>query len=79
MIEKSVKVTNKGMISIPAMIRKKYNIKDGDYVLIKEDQDGTIRLIPIESIEILRKNSLSVEESREIFAESRKEDRELEK
>ncbi len=79
MIEKSVKVTNKGMISIPAMIRKKYKIKDGDYVLIKEDQDGIIRLIPIKSIEILRKNSLSVEESREIFAESRKEDRELEK
>ena len=79
MIEKSVKVTNKGMISIPAMIRKKYKIKDGDYVLIKEDQDGIIRLIPIESIETLRKNSLSVEESREIFAESRKEDRELEK
>lgn len=79
MIEKSVKVTNKGMISIPAMIRKKYKIKDGDHVLIKEDQDGIIRLIPIESIETLRKNSLSVEESREIFAESRKEDRELEK
>ncbi len=79
MIEKSVKVTNKGMISIPAMIRKKYKIKDGDYVLIKEDQDGIIRLIPIESIERLRKNSLSIEESREIFAESRKEDRELEK
>ncbi len=50
MIEKSVKVTNKGMISIPAMIRKKYKIKDGDYVLIKEDEDGIIRLIPIESI-----------------------------
>ncbi len=79
MLEKSVKVTNKGMISIPAMIRKKYNIKDGDYVLVKEDQDGVIKLIPIKSIELLRKKSLSIEESREIFTKSRKEDRELEK
>ncbi len=79
MLEKSVKVTNKGMISIPAVIRKKYNIKDGDYVLVKEDQDGVIKLIPIESIELLRKKSLSIEESREIFTKSRKEDRELEK
>ena len=79
MVEKSVKVTNKGMISIPATIRKKYNIKDGDYVVVKEDRDGIIRLIPIESIESLRKKSLSIEDSREIFMESRKEDRELEK
>jgi len=79
MVEKPVKVTNKGMISIPAAIRKKYNINDGDYILVKEDENKVIQLIPIESIESLRKNALTVEESREIFRQSRKKDMELER
>ncbi len=79
MVEKPVKVTNKGMISIPAAIRKKYNINDGDYILVKEDENKGIRLIPIESIESLRNKALTVEESREIFRQSRKEDMELER
>ena len=78
MAEKSVKVTNKGMISIPANIRKKYNIKDGDYIVVKEEENGTIKLIPIEDINSLRNRALTVEESREIFEQSRREDRELE-
>jgi len=78
MVGKSVKVTNKGMISIPAFIRKKYQIKDGDYVIVREEE-GVIKLIPIESIESLRERALTVEESREIFHQSRKEDREMEK
>ena len=78
MTEKTVKVTNKGMISIPAVIRKKYNINDGDYILVKEEEDGSIKLVPIESIESLRKRALTVEESRHIFKKSRKEDLELE-
>lgn len=77
MIEKSVKVTNKGMISIPADIRKKYNISDGDYVIIKEE-NGVINLIPIESVESLRKREPTAEEFRKGFIRSRKEDRELE-
>ncbi|MCK4239731.1 MAG: AbrB/MazE/SpoVT family DNA-binding domain-containing protein [Candidatus Lokiarchaeota archaeon] len=79
MVEKPVKVTNKGMISIPAAIRKKYNINDGDYILVKEDENKGIQLIPIESIESLRNKALTVEESREIFRQSRKEDMELER
>ncbi len=79
MVEKTVKVTNKGMISIPAAIRKKYNINDGDYILVKEDENKGIQLIPIESIESLRNKALTVEESREIFRQSRKEDMELER
>jgi len=77
MVEKSVKVTNKGMISIPAEIRKKYNIKDGDYVVVKEES-GSIKLIPIEDIDSLRERALTIEESREIFMRSRREDRETE-
>ncbi len=74
MAEKVVKVTNKGMILIPAEIRKKYKISDGDYVLIKEEKNGEIKIIPIESEESLRKKGLTTEEFREIFNQSRKED-----
>ena len=78
MVEKSVKVTNKGMISIPAEIRKKYDIKDGDYIVVKEEENGTIKLIPIEDINSLRNRASTIEESREIFNQSRREDRKLE-
>lgn len=78
MAEKVVKVTNKGMISIPAEIRKKYNISDGDYVLVKEEKNGEIKIIPIESEESLRKKGLTIEEFRKVFNQSRKEDMELE-
>ena len=43
MTEAVVKVTNKGMISIPAEIRKKHDIVDGQYILISEDDDGNIK------------------------------------
>jgi len=78
MADKVVKVTNKGMITIPAEIRKKYNISDGDYVLVKEEKNGGIKIIPIESEESLRKKGLTIEEFRKIFNQSRKEDMELE-
>ncbi|HEY0090797.1 MAG TPA: AbrB/MazE/SpoVT family DNA-binding domain-containing protein [Candidatus Lokiarchaeia archaeon] len=79
MIEKIVKVTNKGMISIPAEIRKKYNISDGDYVLVKEEENEEIKIIPIESEESLRKRGLTVEEFRKVLDQSRKEDLEQER
>jgi AbrB family looped-hinge helix DNA binding protein len=41
------------MISIPAEIRKKYGIKDGDKVYVIEDENG-IRVIPIMDISVLR-------------------------
>ncbi len=79
MVEKIVKVTNKGMISIPAEIRKKHKINDGDYIVIKENEDGTIKIIPIKSIESLREQALTIEEFREIFKKSQQEDKELER
>jgi AbrB family looped-hinge helix DNA binding protein len=78
MADKIVKVTNKGMISIPAEIRKKYNISDGDYILVTEDKNGDIKIVPIESEESLRKKGLTIEEFRKVFNQSRKEDKELE-
>lgn len=79
MAEKVVKVTNNGMISIPAEIRRKHKIKDGDFVLVKEDENGEIIINPIESIESLRQKGLTVDEFRKIYKKSRDEDRELEK
>ncbi|HMF31419.1 MAG TPA: AbrB/MazE/SpoVT family DNA-binding domain-containing protein [Candidatus Lokiarchaeia archaeon] len=79
MIEQVVKVTNKGMISIPAVVRKKYHISDGDYVIVKEDEMGNINIIPIESAEELRKSATTMAEFKAIFAQSRKEDLEFER
>ena len=79
MSEKAVKVTNKGMISIPSAISKKHNIIDGDYIIIREEEDGVIKLIPIESVESLRKQALTIEEFKTIFKKSREEDLELER
>ena len=79
MIQKTVKITNKGMISIPAFIRKKKNIKDGDYILVREEKNGVITLNPIETVESIRKKALTVKEFKKIIIESKKEDMELER
>ena len=73
-----VKITNRGMVSIPAAFRKKYDLKDGNYVIVLEEE-GTLRLIPLKSTEQLQEESISVEEMRNIIAESRKEELELER
>ena len=73
-----VKITNRGMVSIPAAFRKKYGLKDGNYVIVLEEE-GTLRLIPFKSTEQLQEESISVEEMRNIIAESRKEELELER
>ena len=67
------------MISIPAEIRKKYNISDGDYMLIKEEENDEIKIIPIKSEESLRKRGLSMEEFRKVLNQSRKEDLDIER
>ena len=46
-----VKVTNRGMITIPSKIRKKFNIMDGKEYFIVEDFDGVLMLIPYIDIE----------------------------
>jgi len=75
--EKTVKVTNRGMICLPASLRKKYNIKDGDHISIIEDEDG-MRIIPIEDIDSLRRRSISAKKMLKIMEEAKKEDLELE-
>lgn len=75
--EKTVKVTNRGMICLPASLRKKYNIKDGDHISIIEDEDG-MKIIPIEDIDSLRHRSISAKKMLKIMEEAKKEELELE-
>ncbi|HMF33770.1 MAG TPA: AbrB/MazE/SpoVT family DNA-binding domain-containing protein [Candidatus Lokiarchaeia archaeon] len=77
-LEKFVKVANKGMVTIPAAIRKKYGIIDGHKVLVVDDADqGAIVIYPVESVEMLRDRSITVEEFRELYKQMRQEDLEL--
>jgi AbrB family looped-hinge helix DNA binding protein len=46
-------VTSKSMVTIPARIRRKYGIKDGDKIEFV-DSNGSILLIPIKGLEELR-------------------------
>ena len=66
------------MISIPAAIRKKYDLKDGNYVVVLEEE-CILRLIPLKSTEQLQAESIPFEETLKMIKESRKEELELEK
>lgn len=59
--EKAITITNRGMITIPAVLRKRYHLNDGNQVVIIEDE-GTLRIIPITPIETLRTMSVPAEE-----------------
>lgn len=41
----STKATNKGFVLIPSKMRKKYKIKEGTIINLKEEADG-IKLVP---------------------------------
>jgi len=75
--EKEVTITNRGMITIPAAFRKIFNLKDGDKVLIIEDE-GTLKIIPIKDPESLRLDSYNTEEMKKEMNQSRKEELERE-
>ncbi len=74
--EKPITITNRGMITIPASLRKRFNLHDGDRVIIIEDE-GTLRLIPIVSDEKLREQSCSAGEMVKLLRKSRAEELEL--
>jgi len=76
--EKPVKVTNNGMITIPAVFRRKYNLKDGDKVLVLEDE-GVLKIAPIRSDKELRKNSYSMEEMKDLSKKIKQEELKREK
>ncbi|HMF32338.1 MAG TPA: AbrB/MazE/SpoVT family DNA-binding domain-containing protein [Candidatus Lokiarchaeia archaeon] len=76
-IPKSVTITNRGMITIPAHFRKQYHLKDGDKVFVVEDE-GALKIIPIRSEEELRENSYTTKEILESIQESKREELERE-
>ncbi len=65
------------MITIPASLRKKYGLRDGDQVIVVEDE-GMLKIIPIESIKSLQNRSITTKEMLEILKRSREEELELE-
>ena len=79
MVEQIVKIVNHGMVNLPSKMRKKLGIKDGDKLVIREEDDGTLKIIPIVPIEIIRQDSFTAEEMLQQLQESRKQELELEK
>ncbi len=71
--EKTVTITNQGMITIPAAFRKTYGLKDGDKVLVVEDE-GSLKLIPLKIEAEIRKNTYSRAELLNQMKKSKKED-----
>ncbi|MDI6917893.1 MAG: AbrB/MazE/SpoVT family DNA-binding domain-containing protein [Thermoplasmatales archaeon] len=46
MQEYKTKISTKGQIVIPKMLREKHMLKSGKTVVIFEDVDGTVRIMP---------------------------------
>ena len=68
--EKKVTITNQGMVTIPAAFRKSYGLKDGDKVLIIEDE-GTLRIIPLKDEDKLKETSYNTREMLEQMKRSK--------
>ena len=71
--EKTVTVKNNVMITIPSAFRKIYDLKDGDKVLIIEDE-GALKIIPLKAKQELRKDSYSTEEMLNQMEKGKKEE-----
>ncbi|MHA1944832.1 MAG: AbrB/MazE/SpoVT family DNA-binding domain-containing protein [Candidatus Hodarchaeales archaeon] len=72
-----VKVTNRGMITIPANLRKKYGLQDGDRVIVVEDE-GMLKIVPVETIKSLQSKSITTKKMTGILKRSREEELGLE-
>jgi AbrB family looped-hinge helix DNA binding protein len=79
MIDSIVKVSKKGMISIPAAIRKAHHIYPGQSVIVTENEDGSIRLLVLPTLDEIRKNGATYEDFKKTLKESMVEDARLER
>ena len=79
MIESIVKVSRKGLISIPAAIRKAHHISPGQSVIVTENEDGSIRLSVLPTLEEIRKSGATYEDFKKTLKESIAEDARLER
>jgi AbrB family looped-hinge helix DNA binding protein len=72
-----IKITNRGMITIPRHLRSKYNLQKGQKLKII-DRNGEIVLIPLLDLEKERPNFVSIEELMKSFEEEHQIEIELE-
>nr|MDO8117593.1 AbrB/MazE/SpoVT family DNA-binding domain-containing protein [Candidatus Sigynarchaeota archaeon] len=79
MIEAIVKVSRKGMISLPAAIRKAHHIQPGQSLVVTENEDGSIRLLPLPTLNEIRKTGATYAEFKNMLEESMAEDARLER
>lgn len=60
-MSKIIQMINRGMITIPVALRKKYNLKDGQRFIISEEE-GKIYIVPLINFEQERKNFMNRDE-----------------
>lgn len=77
MSEKTVLVTRKGQVTIPVEQRRKFGIRKGMRMLIREGSKGIelIPLTPIEDLAGIDAGKVSLEDMRKKLDESRSQDR----
>ena len=70
-------VTRKGQVTIPASKRKKYGIREGMRVLVKESSDGILikPIIPIEDLAGIDAGKVTLEQMRKKLDHIRSRDR----
>jgi AbrB family looped-hinge helix DNA binding protein len=74
MPEEIVLVTRKGRITIPASKRKKYGIREGTQVLMKESPEGIVikSITPIERLAGIDAGKVSLQEMRKTLDDMRR-------
>jgi AbrB family looped-hinge helix DNA binding protein len=77
MSEETVLVTRKGQVTIPASKRRKYGIKEGMRVLVRDSGEGVLitPIIPIEDLAGVDAGKVSLEQMRKELDDLRSRDR----
>lgn len=70
-MSRTVRISSKGQITLPASVRKTLNVKPGEYVRLVEDREGVRILVAENGIEYL-KGSVSVNSPQDIEQARRK-------
>lgn len=53
-VSRTVKISSKGQITLPASVRKMLNVKPGEYVRLVEDSEGIRIMVAENGIEYLK-------------------------
>jgi antitoxin PrlF len=77
MSEELVLVTRKGQVTIPASKRKKYGIREGMRVLVRESSDGILikPIIPIEDLAGIDAGKVTLDQMKKKLDDIRSRDR----